>query len=213
MERRLPGNRLQDFACGIEHRRSRYLWDPYRSAGTYPFTIQVTDADSNTATAQVSITITGKLQGNNAFSFNGFNNGTPFYMAGSFIGDGAGNITSGVLDQNDFTNGVTTNAPFTGTYTIGTNGLGTLSFVIGAPLNVTYNYIMAPSLTGDIKFILADTNHPNIYGSGVIKAQTLSGLTGLANLRVMGHGILWSRSWRQSCLRVPASSRRIPPEI
>ena len=61
---------------------------PTGPAQSYPFTIQVTDADSNTATAQVSITIMGKLQGTFAFSFNGFDNGQPFYTAGSFTGDG-----------------------------------------------------------------------------------------------------------------------------
>lgn len=60
---------------------------------TYQFTIQVTDADSNTASAGVSITVKGKLQGSFAFSFNGYNNGTPFYTVGSFNGDGLGNIS------------------------------------------------------------------------------------------------------------------------
>ncbi len=122
----------------------------------------------------------GKLQGNFAFSFNGFNNGQPFYTVGSFIGDGAGNLT-GVLDQNDFAGG-SSNAQFTGTFSIGTNNLGSLTLTIGAPLNVTYAYNVAVPLNGDLKFILADANHPQVYGSGVIKAQSLSKLTGLMSL-------------------------------
>ncbi len=87
----------------------------------------MTDADSNTATAQVSITIVGKLQGTFAFSFNGFDNGQPFYTAGSFTGDGTGNLT-GVLDQNGLAAGdVVTEAPLTGTYSVGTNNLGTMT--------------------------------------------------------------------------------------
>jgi hypothetical protein len=150
--------------------------------GPSPFTIQVTDADSNTATAQLTITIVGKLQGNNAFSFNGFNNGQPFYTVGSFVGDCSGNITSGVLDQND-ASGLTTKAPFTGTYSIGTGSLGTLTFTIPALNNVTYTYNFAVPLIGDLEFILADSNHPEVYGSGAIKVQSLSNLTGVSDLK------------------------------
>ncbi len=151
------------------------------TTGSYPITVQVTDADSNTASANLSITITGKLQGTFAFSFNGFNNGQPFYTAGSFTGDGAGNLR-GVLDQNGLgAPGVITKSPFTGTYSIGSSGLGTLTFTIPA-LGVTYTYDFAASLTGDTKFILADSTHPQIYGSGVIKAQSLASLTGLTSL-------------------------------
>ena len=145
---------------------------------TYPFTIQVTDADSNTASADVSITVKGKLQGNFAFSFNGYRNGTPFYTVGSFIGDGLGNL-SGVLDQNDSVNGPLTNTPFTGTYSItGTNNLGSMTFTIPA-LGVTYSYVLAVPLNGDVRFTLSDTNNPMVYGSGVIKVQTLPKVPGL----------------------------------
>jgi hypothetical protein len=145
---------------------------------TYPFTIQVTDADSNTASANVSITVKGKLQGSFAFSFNGYNNGTPFYIVGSFTGDGLGNI-SGFLDQNDPVHGPTTNTPFTGTYSIsGTSNLGSMTFTIPA-LGVTYSYVLAVPLNGDVRFTLNDTNNPMVYGSGVIKAQTLPKIPGL----------------------------------
>lgn len=155
---------------------------PTGPAQSYPFTIQVTDADSNTATAQVSITIVGKLQGTFAFSFNGFDNGQPFYTAGSFTGDGAGNLT-GVLDQNGAAAGdVASDAAFTGTYSVGTNNLGTMTLNIGPPLNVTYTYQLAIPVNGDLTFILADPNHPQVYGSGVIKAQALPKNTGASAL-------------------------------
>jgi hypothetical protein len=151
---------------------------PTGTGMTYPFTIQVTDADSNTASAGVSITVKGKLQGNFAFSFNGYNNGNPFYTVGSFTGDGLGNIT-GFLDQNDPVHGPLTNTPFTGTYSItGTNNLGSMTFTIPA-LGVTYNYVLTVPLNGDIRFTLNDTNNPLVYGSGVIKAQTLPKVPGL----------------------------------
>jgi hypothetical protein len=151
---------------------------PTGPAMTSNFTIQVTDADSNTASANVSIMIVGKLQGTFAFSFNGFNNGQPFYTVGSFVGDGFGNLT-GVLDQNGVGAPPITKAPLTGTYSIGTNGLGTMTLTFSG---VTYNSDLAPSLNGDLKFILADPNSPQIYGSGVIKAQNLTSLTGLTSI-------------------------------
>jgi hypothetical protein len=159
---------------------------PTGPAQSYPFTIQVTDADSNTATAQVSITIVGKLQGTFAFSFNGFDEqGKPFYTAGSFTGDGAGNLT-GVLDQNGSgASGLITKAAFTGTYSVGTNNLGTMTFTIPALNNVTYNYSLAIPVDGDLKFILADPNHPQVYGSGVIKAQSLPKNTGSSALSLL----------------------------
>jgi Putative Ig domain len=171
----LPGT--GPLPAGLSINGAAITGTPTGPAGTFPFTIQVTDADGNTASAQVSIAITGKLQGTFAFSFNGFNNGKPFYFAGSFIGDGGGNITSGVLDQNGV--GAThLTASFTGTYNVTSNNLGSMSFTVGSPLNVTYNFALAASLQGDLKFILGDPNSPNVYGSGVIKTQNLAKVTG-----------------------------------
>ena len=155
------------------------------TAGTYNFTIQVTDTYSNTASANVSLTVKGKLQGAFTFSFNGYNNGRPFYTVGSFTGAGDGTL-SGKLDQNDPVNGPVT-ATFTGTYDSGTSGLGSLTLIIGAPLNVTYAYALAVPLNGDLRFILSDANHPQVYGSGVIKTQAkITGATSLAGNYSMG---------------------------
>ncbi len=161
----------------------------------------MTDADSNTATAAVSITITGKLQGTFAFSFNGFDNGQPFYTAGSFSGDGAGNLT-GVLDQNGANpSDVASNAPFTGAYTVGTNNLGTMTLTIPA-LNVTYSYSLAVPIKGDLKFILADPNHPQVYGSGVIKAQSIPKNTGSSPFSLM------AGKWAMGFFGVDPSDKR-----
>jgi hypothetical protein len=153
---------------------------PTGPAGDFPLTVQVTDADSNTATAILSIAIVGRLQGTFAFSFNGFDNGQPFYTAGSFLGLGDGTL-SGFLDQNGLATGdVLAKAPVTGTYNIGTNGQGSMTLTYGGN---TYNYNFAPALTGDLRFILADSTHPQVYGSGVIKAQALSSLAGISSLK------------------------------
>ena len=46
----------------------------------------------------------------------------------------------------------------------------------------TFTYSLAVPLKGDVKFILADSTHPQVYGSGVIKAQTLPTL-GISQLK------------------------------
>ncbi len=153
---------------------------PTGPSGDFPITVQVTDADSNTASANLSIAIVGRLEGNFAFSFNGFDNGQPFYTAGSFIGLADGTL-SGFLDQNGLaTQDVMTKAPLTGTYNITSNGQGTMTLTFGG---VTYNYDLAPALVGDLRFILSDSTHPNVYGSGVIKAQGISALAGVSSLK------------------------------
>lgn len=155
---------------------------PTGSAGTFPFTVQVSDSFPTTVTANFSITIMGKIQGNYAFSFNGYNNGEPFYMAGSFCADGNGNINPAsspacpagvtfVLDRNGSDAiGAVTNAPFTGTYTVdNTTNLGTMMLTIPAIPGVVFNYSLAVSQVSDIRFIETDAQ---AYGSGVIKSTT-----------------------------------------
>ena len=153
---------------------------PTGPAGTFPFVVQASDSFPSNVTANYSITITGKIQGNYAFSFNGYNNGEPFYMAGSFCADGNGNINPAnnpacpagvtfVLDRNGSDAiGAVTNAPFTGTYTVdSTTNLGTM--MLTTPGIGVFNYSLAVSQVSDIRFIETDAN---AYGSGVIKSTT-----------------------------------------
>ena len=95
-------------------------------AGTSNFTVQVADSETPpvTATAQLSIIINPRaaaaipalLKGNYAFYLNGFNFETGAWtLAGSFISDGDGNITSGVVDGNSI-GGQPFNTTVTGTY-------------------------------------------------------------------------------------------------
>ncbi len=145
------------------------------NAGVFNFTVQASDSVSEVATEAFTITVVGRLQGSYALTFNGFDNGQPFYTAASFVADGNGSITSGVLDQTG-PSGVTTAASLTGTYTIpvGSNfGSMTLTSSLG-----TYAYNIVVSNTSDSRVILSDANHPNVYGSGLVKKQTLGPLPG-----------------------------------
>jgi hypothetical protein len=176
---------------------------PTGPIGTFPFTVQVTDCFPTTATANFSITVTGKIQGNYVFSFNGYNQqGQAFYMAGGFSADGNGNITSGVFDRNgdDSVGPMTSVAMTAGTggsgqcpaatdspsgsgsvYCVGRPGvtggsnLGTI-VITSAP--GTYSFSVSVSLVSDSRIILADPNHPDLWGSGTLKTQgSLSGVS------------------------------------
>ncbi len=142
--------------------------------GSSSFTVQVQDAQSNTAQASLQIIVdaatnNGAFNGPYAFSFNGYNQGKPLFMAGSFIADGNGNITSGVLDLNSGSASPQFGYSFTGSYTITADGLGTM--VLNAGSLGALNFHVAISKWGNGTFIL-DNQDPNTRGSGAFFFQT-----------------------------------------
>jgi hypothetical protein len=110
------------------------------AVGSSTFNIEVTDsATPNPATYPpnglgfaVTINVTEanvnpQLNGNYAFLVSGYDgSGKSFMTAGSFLAD-SGSITDGLMDTND---GGTVQPPigFSGTYSIGANGLGKMQF-------------------------------------------------------------------------------------
>src|SRR6478609_3297355 len=82
-------------------------------------------------------------------------NGNPFAAGGVLTSNGAGSITSGIEDFND-AGVITTNATFTGTYSLAANGRGTLTLTTTAG---TFNFAMYPSSGGvlvleiDVRFL------------------------------------------------------------
>ena len=154
-------------------------------AGTFNFTVQVTDSISEVAAGNFVLTVVGRLQGGYGFTFNGFDSSSgssvPFYTVGSFQADGNGNITSGVIDQNG-AGGLQTALPIQAaysSYTIPTgSNLGTLKLTTSLG---TYTYSIAISTTSDSKIILADPAHPKAWGSGLVKKQLTTVLTPSVN--------------------------------
>src|SRR6266436_3513811 len=71
-----------------------------------------------------------ELNGNYAFTFNGFSGNTSvssvFAAVGRFTADGAGNLTSGELVTNGVGGGAASPQSFTGTYLIGADKRGTM---------------------------------------------------------------------------------------
>jgi hypothetical protein len=148
------------------------------TAGVYNFTIQAQDADDEVATAAFTLTIVGRLQGPYVLYFNGFDNDLPFYDVASFVTDGNGTITSGVLDQMGPGSDITSNLPITGTYTVGQNSnFGTMTLT-RSDNQASLNFNIIVSSTGDTRVMLSDTNAPHAYGSGLLKKQTLTTISG-----------------------------------
>ncbi len=143
--------------------------------GVSNFTVQVTDSVQGTAQKALFISVgppltNATLTGNYAFTFNGYSNGTPVYMAGNFVADGNGNLTSGELDLNSGAGGAQPST-FTGTYnlTLG-SGLGTMTFNVGGTIG-TLNFHIAVSNLGNGTMI-QDNADPATRGSGSIFVQT-----------------------------------------
>ncbi len=148
--------------------------------GASDFTVQVADSSSPPVMAQAPLVINingaitnAALSGPYAFSFNGYNNGTPVFVAGNFIADGNGNINSGVLDSNSATGGPQ-NLPLTGTYSIQGNGLGTMTLTTTQGAFVFSVAISNKGISGTSRngyLIQRDPANPTSYGSGVILVQ------------------------------------------
>lgn len=144
------------------------------TAGNSNFTLQVTDSESPAvvATANASLTISGsigRLNGSYAFLFHGFKNGNLILQAGSFVADGLGTITSGIMDSNS-TAGPQTKIPLAGTYTVDSNGHGTMTLNTGA--GAVMSYEIANATNGYTAMIQNGNGQDQTAGSGIIKSQT-----------------------------------------
>jgi hypothetical protein len=143
------------------------------ATGTSSFTVQVTDSESPAMTASANLTITvnnlGALNGNYTFQFQGFNASGSVAVAGSFTADGLGNISNGVEDFNS-TSGAPTTQTFTGTYTLGSDNTGTMTFTSLTPAPT---YAIAIDSTGSSGRMI-EFDSSGIRGSGQLEQRTVS---------------------------------------
>jgi hypothetical protein len=141
--------------------------------GASPFTVQVTDSQSNNASANLQIIINalitnGSLLGHYAFNLTGYTNGSPVFMAGSFTADGNGNLLAGVIDANSGAGEPQGGYSFTGTYAIQADGLGDMNLTV-ATLGPMH-FSVSLSANGNGQLIL-DNADPSTRGSGVFLVQ------------------------------------------
>jgi hypothetical protein len=127
------------------------------------------------------------LNGHYAFLMSGFSHlsGLPtavlYASAGSFVADGNGNLTSGVLDTN-FTGGVTADEPFTGTYTLGSNNRGMMF------INTSLGQIGLAFSVGSISSGVATKGRTINFGTGLPTAGEfdLQDTSGFSNSAING---------------------------
>jgi hypothetical protein len=98
-------------------------------------TISAFITDMSTVAGSSIVTITAvtfsnsSLKGNFVFGVSGLDvNANPFYAIGAITADGNGNITGGEEDIVDTSSGYASASTTTGTYTVGADGRGTLTF-------------------------------------------------------------------------------------
>jgi hypothetical protein len=123
----------------------------------------------------------GSVSGPFAFTIAGADvlNGTPFAAGGVLTSDGAGNISGGVEDFNDG-GATTTNATFSGTYTMAPNGRSTMNLNTSAG---AFSFVIYPSSGG---VLVLETDARFVTSGSALQQQTaafsnaaLSGTYGL----------------------------------
>ncbi len=161
------------------------------AAGTFPFTVQVTDSKSATATANLSITISAistacpsgneaALKGQYAFSLSGYTADGFLGAIGSFTADGKGNITAGYVDANGQQtqgNGVGLQAaavtPSGSSYTMGSDNRGCATIVTPFYTFKT-RFAIPPTTTGSAQGAIQEfeaTGQEYFIGSGQLFQQ------------------------------------------
>ena len=173
----------------------------YTAPATAPTggTVTITGVDqggAGSSSAVLTITFSNAtLHGPYAFSFSGSNASGFLAAAGSFTADGNGNITGGLEDVTGQT-AVSTNLTFTGTYSIGPDGRGSVALAVSGSNSASWQIAMANDQHGFmIRFDTAtvsasgtidrqDTNSFNAASFNGNYVANLSGIDANANLLV-----------------------------
>lgn len=156
-------------ACGIINSAGLYTAP---GAVPSPATVIVKASSLIDPTQSASATVTlaasenARLQGPFAFQFTGFDSSGIYQSAGSFMADGNGNIKAGLEDVNS-TAGPVTDDSFTGTYQLGADNRGTMTFSTSRG-SQTFRFTLNLTATGG-RFIEFDST--GIRGSGVLEKQ------------------------------------------
>lgn len=149
-------------------------------------TVTATSTDNSAFTAKANITVqfgTGSLKGNYVFLATQADNssGTGFaFHAGVFTADGNGNITGGATDSNSSGTGPQNAAISSGTYSIGTDGRGTLTFTDS---NGSHKFAFA--LTSNTRGQLIEFDNAGVV-SGYIRQQDQTAISALNGQFVFG---------------------------
>jgi len=200
----VSGSGCSGNACGTVN--SSGLYTAPSSLPT-PATVTVTATSTAQPTSSGKATITlvasqnSRLSGQFAFRFSGFDSTGPVYIAGTFTADGAsptGNITNGVEDINR-SSGVTTQVPFTGTYTIGNDSRGQMTITANS---VTSTYDLAIGSGTEVIFTELDTT--GVRGGGIMDKASPSSFS---NSQIAGPYVMSLFGTDNAGKRVGAAAR------
>lgn len=155
------------------------------SGGTVTITaVSVADSSKSASTTATISIANGSLVGNYAFVLTGEDAIGIESIAGSFVADGKGNLTSGLVDVNSVS-GVQTNLAFTGTYSVGADGRGTAK-ITDAAGTFTFAFVLQSSQHGsmtefDGKATIAgalDQQDTTAFSASALKGHFVFGFTG-----------------------------------
>ena len=177
------------------------------TAASSSFTVQVADTTGATATQSLSVSvqaapITGDalLQGQYLFKLDSFIDGQVYAGHEVFVGsltlDGAGNVTAGLVDFGDDDGNNMMQMPATGSYSIGSDGRGTLTLQL-PPGTVQFQIAVAGAQSNAVavQVSLVETDarysferYAQCYGSGFLQKQDTSAFstTSLVGSSVFG---------------------------
>lgn len=119
------------------------------------------------------------ISGAYSFLFNGFDSSGSVMIAGTLTADGNGTITGGIEDSNRIS-GVVTGIPLTGSYSLGSDGRGTMQLVSTNPstkITLTTDYRLVVDSTNTIHFIQDNdittagvaTDTVGTHGEGILR--------------------------------------------
>jgi hypothetical protein len=147
------------------------------------FAVQVTDSEFVPVSTSATYTITiaagtnsnSLISGPYSFLFNGFDSQGSVASVGSLVADGNGKFTGGGLDSNRVSGAVNSQS-LTGTYSLGTDGRGTMEIIATNSLNVTLttDYDLVLDSSGNIRFFennssASDNDTLQTHGAGIMK--------------------------------------------
>jgi hypothetical protein len=145
------------------------------------FTLEVTDSASVSVATNPALTLTvnpvsngqALLSGTYSFLFSGFDADGSVTIIGALTSNGSGTISGGTNDSNRVS-GIFVQSTYSGSYTIGTDGRGTLTLTSTNIKNqqLTTSYVM--DINSDGSFYVVENDSTGTIGTGVLKLQQSS---------------------------------------
>ena len=159
--------------------------------GSSTFTVQAADSESPAETATMTYTLSVVANSNIvadnllvagpfAFLFRGFGKAAaspefPEILVGAFTADGKGTISAGVLDVNS--NSLKSGQAFTGSYSMGSDGRGSMTWSVPAPGSTTLTLSFQLALDAEGNLVFTEQDGSGNRGAGIIRQQSSTTFT------------------------------------